>query len=197
MGMYVFIFYSLFIIVLFFIPSYLTYKQTGINPFRFNSEESTINFVGKTYKLITLIAFIVIFINAFFSGYMEFLCPINYLQKSYLEWLGVSLLHLSAIWIFIAQRNMDNEWRIGIDNKNKVTLITKGLFSISRNPIFLGVIMVFIGLFLIIPNMVTTIILLTGIIVIQVQIRLEEEFLLKELGEEYMEYINKTKRWLL
>ncbi len=42
------------------------------------------------------------------------------------------------------------------------------MFGISRNPIFLGVIIVFIGLFLIIPNVVTVVILVSGVIVIQV-----------------------------
>jgi protein-S-isoprenylcysteine O-methyltransferase Ste14 len=31
---------------------------------------------------------------------------------------------------------MDNSWRIGIDEENKTGLVTKGIFSISRNPIF-------------------------------------------------------------
>ena len=86
--------------------------------------------------------------------------------------------------------------RQGIDNENKVNLITKGLFGISRNPIFLGVLIVFAGMFLIIPNAVTLVILISGFIVIQVQVRLEEEFLLKELGTEYKEYMSKVNRWL-
>jgi protein-S-isoprenylcysteine O-methyltransferase Ste14 len=92
---------------------------------------------------------------------------------------------------------MANEWRIGIDNENKVNLITKGMFGITRNPIFLGVIIVFIGLFLVIPNALTAVLLVSSFIVMQVQIRLEEEFLLKKLGTEYKEYLGKVKRWLL
>ena len=57
--------------------------------------------------------------------------------------------------------------------------------------------MYLVGLFLIIPNVVTAVILVSGIIVIQVQVRLEEEFLLTSLGDEYKEYMAKVKRWLL
>jgi protein-S-isoprenylcysteine O-methyltransferase Ste14 len=128
---------------------------------------------------------------------MQYLVSIEYLKSDIAVWVGLGLLHLSFIIIFIAQRNMANEWRIGIDNENKVNLITKGLFGISRNPIFLGVLIVFVGMFLIIPNAVTAVILVSGIIVIQVQVRLEEEFLLKELGTEYKKYMGKVKRWLL
>ena len=74
---------------------------------------------------------------------------------------------------------------------------SKGLFGISRNPIFLGVLIVFAGMFLIIPNAVTLVILISGFIVIQVQVRLEEEFLIKQLGDEYIVYMVNVKRWLL
>jgi protein-S-isoprenylcysteine O-methyltransferase Ste14 len=181
----------------FVIPSYLTYKRTGINPFKFSKEETAINYVGKAYKIISAIAFITITINAFIPSLMPYFTPIESLKSVYLVWGGFGLLHLSFITIFVAQRNMANEWRIGIDNENKVNLVTKGMFGITRNPIFLGVIIVFIGLFLIIPNMVTTVILVSGVIVIQVQVRLEEEFLLKELGHEYKSYMSRVKRWLL
>ncbi len=195
--MYLFVFYCIFLVALFVIPSYLTYKRTGINPFKFSKEETAINYVGKAYKVISAIAFITITINAFTPSQMLFLTPIESLKSDNLVWIGYGLLHLSFITIFIAQRNMANEWRIGIDNENKVNLITTGLFGVSRNPIFLGVIIVFIGLFLIIPNVVTAVVLVSGIIVIQVQVRLEEEFLIASLGDEYKEYMAKVKRWLL
>ncbi|WP_423128512.1 methyltransferase family protein [Gaoshiqia sp. Z1-71] len=195
--MYLFVFYCIFLIVLFIIPGYQAYKRTGINPVRFTEEETAINYIGKAYKVISAIAFITITLNAFIPALMPFLTPVESLKSDYLVWVGYGLLHLSFITIFIAQRNMANEWRIGIDNKNKVNLITKGLFGISRNPIFLGIIIVFIGLFLIIPNVVTAVVLVSGLIVIQVQVRLEEDFLLASLGNEYKEYMTKVKRWLL
>jgi protein-S-isoprenylcysteine O-methyltransferase Ste14 len=105
-------------------------------------------------------------------------------------------LHLSFLIIVVAQRNMGNQWRIGIDDRNKTSLVTNGLFGISRNPIFVGVIMIFLGLFLIIPNVITALILVSGYLVIQVQVRLEEEFLRAQLGEEYKHYMNGVGRWL-
>ncbi len=196
MATYLFIFYCVFFITLFIIPSYLTYKRTGINPFKFNKDETAINYVGKAYKIISAFSFVIIFMNAFFSSFMQNITQIEFLVSDIFAWTGLILIHLAYIIIFIAQRNMANEWRIGIDIENKVNLITKGMFSISRNPIFLGVIIIFIGLFLIIPNTATAIILVAGTLVIQVQVRLEEDFLLKALGVEYKEYMNKVNRWL-
>lgn len=197
MATYLFTFYCVFLIALFIVPSYITYKRTGINPFKFSKEETAINYVGKVYKIISAFAFVTVLLNAFLPSTMQYLVSIEYLVSETVVWIGLGLIHLAFLIIFIAQRNMANEWRIGIDNENKVNLITKGLFGISRNPIFLGVISVFIGLFLIIPNVVTGIILVCGFLVIQVQVRLEEEFLLSTLGVEYKEYLSTVKRLLL
>ncbi len=196
MATYLFIFYCAFLITLFIVPSYITYKRTGINPFKFSKEETAINYVGKAYKIISSFALVIIVLNAFFPSAMQYLVSIEYLVSNTSVWIGLGLIHLAFVVIFIAQRNMANEWRIGIDRENKVKLITKGLFSVSRNPIFLGVITVFIGLFLMIPNLITTVILVAGALVIQVQVRLEEEFLLSTLGEEYKIYMMEVKRWL-
>nr|WP_319400532.1 isoprenylcysteine carboxylmethyltransferase family protein [uncultured Carboxylicivirga sp.] len=197
MAIYLFIYYCVFLITVFVIPSYLTYKKTGIKPFRFDKKETAINYVGKAYKMISALAFLTIIINAFIPQWMEYFVAIDYIQNDILQWIGFALLHLSFILIVIAQRNMASEWRIGIDNENEVKLVTRGLFSISRNPIFLAVILLFAALFLIIPNIITTLILITGTLVIQIQVRLEEEFLSDKLGEEYKLYKKMVKRWLL
>lgn len=178
------------------LPSYITFKRTGVNPFRFSNNETAINYVGKAYKLISVFAFASITINAFLPTAITYLAPIKYLENDTLIWVGFALIHLAFVVVFVAQRNMANEWRIGIDNHNKVKLVTNGLFKISRNPIFLGILFVFLGLFLMLPNTATAIILTTGILVMQVQIRLEEDFLKNTLGEEYLEYMSKVKRWL-
>ena len=91
---------------------------------------------------------------------------------------------------------MASSWRIGIDEKNKTKLVTKGVFSISRNPIFLGIMIANIGLFLVIPNAFTLLIISLSTLSVNTQIRLEEEFLKREFGNEYTEYAEKVRRWI-
>jgi len=178
------------------VPSYLTYRKTGSSPFMFSKEDTVINYVGRIYRYISLSSFVTVILNALFPKVMVFLIPIQCIENPYIFWTGMVLLHLSLLWIFIAQRNMKDEWRIGIDKRDKITLVTNGLFSKTRNPIFLGVIFVFFGLVMVIPNIVTFTILVAGVIVIQIQVRLEEEFLLKELGFEYQQYMKRINRWI-
>ena len=79
---------------------------------------------------------------------------------------------------------------------NKTKLVTKGLFSISRNPIFLGIMLANIGLFLIIPNAFTLLIISLSTISFNTQIRLEEDFLKLEFSNDYLKYSKKVRRWI-
>ena len=110
--------------------------------------------------------------------------------------IGWGFLILSIIVVWISQTQMANSWRIGIDEKNKTELVTSGMFSISRNPIFLGIMIANIGLFLVIPNAFTLVIILLSTTSINTQIRLEEAFLKREFGNEYKEYAKKVRRWI-
>jgi len=51
-----------------------------------------------------------------------------------------------------------------------------------------------VGLFLITPNVWTLIFLILGVVLIQIQIRLEEEFLEKMHGKNYLEYKSRVRR---
>jgi len=70
------------------------------------------------------------------------------------------------------------------------------LLKISRNPIFLGMRVMLLGLFLIVPNVVTFAILITGELLIQTQVRLEEDFLSRIHGQAYLAYQKQVRRWL-
>jgi len=56
-----------------------------------------------------------------------------------------------------------------------MTLIQEGLLRISRNPIYIGGVIMLSGLFLIIPNALTLLILIVGLVIIGAQVRHEEE----------------------
>ncbi len=117
-------------------------------------------------------------------------------QKGIIHSIDGSRSEISLIWIFIAQLQMTNSWRIGIDFKNKTELVTTGMFSVSRNPIFLGILLAGLGLFVVIPNAFTLLVGVLSFCSIQTQVRLEESFLIKEHGAAYKDYCNKVSRWI-
>lgn len=162
---------------------------------RFGREDNAHNYIGKVMKLIIAMLFIAVFLYAFDWNY-EYLIPVWYLESQALAVAGLILLHVSLVWIVYAQMSMGKSWRIGLDMENKTQLITTGIFSLSRNPIFLGMMCCILGIFLIIPNMLTLSILFVAYFVIQIQVRLEEEFLTSQHGSSYAGYKSRVRRWL-
>ena len=71
----------------------------------------------------------------------------------------------------------------------------KGLFSLSRNPVFLGIKINMIGFFLVLPNAITLTLLILDIALIDIQIALEEEHLLQLHGEKYRAYASRVRKW--
>lgn len=195
MELYLLLFLVFALLLVFAVPTYFTYKKTGINPITFGKEDNAHNYIAKIFKILVGLL-IIVFAAHFFSQnlYRQFLLPIAYLENKSIFYTGLVLLHLSMLWIFIAQLQMGTSWRIGIDEKHKTEFVQTGLFSVSRNPIFLGMIFAIFAAFLVLPNILTFFIAFAGYIVIQLQIRLEEEFLQKQFGAAYVRYKQKTKR---
>ena len=194
--MLLFIFFIIYFLFVFVIRSILLKNKTGINPLTFNKTDDAHGFNGKVFTVITFMELVVVGIYAFKIEWYKYLLPFWYIENEILSIIGWGFLIISLIIVWIAQSHMANSWRIGIDEKNKVELVTRGLFSISRNPIFLGVMIAKMGLFLIIPNAFTLLIVALLMVSINTQIRLEEEFLTRSHGEDYENYLTKVRRWL-
>ena len=99
--------------------------------------------------------------------------------------------------VFVASLiSFGSSWRIGIDKKKPGALVTTGIFSVTRNPIFLFLDLYFLGTWLICPNLFFGISALVVIAGTHWQILQEEEFLGKQYGAEYEEYARKVRRYL-
>ena len=193
---YLFLFLLVYFFFVFFLRSYLLWKRTGVNSLTFNKTDDAHGYNGKVFTFISLLEFVVVFIYAFKSEWYQYLLPFWYLDHDYLKYIGWGLLVLSLILVWVAQSQMANSWRIGIDENNKTELVNTGLFSISRNPIFLGIMIANVGLLLIIPNAFTLLIVCLSTVSINTQIRLEEDFLEKSHGKTYTDYCQKVRRWI-
>jgi protein-S-isoprenylcysteine O-methyltransferase Ste14 len=108
-----------------------------------------------------------------------------------------AVLTVCALGLLItALRHMGRSWRIGIDAQSREHLVTRGVFSISRNPIFLAIDLIALAAFLISGALFF---LISGVLVlagIHVQILREERFLGTACGDEYGRYRSRVHRYL-
>lgn len=76
-------------------------------------------------------------------------------------------------------------------------LLMEGLFTKSRNPIYLGMIITLIGLWIVLGSLTPLIIIPTFTWLIQETfIKQEEKMLEDKFGEEYKEYKTTVRRWI-
>jgi protein-S-isoprenylcysteine O-methyltransferase Ste14 len=185
-----------YFVAAFFWRSYMVWKRTGINPYKLGKADNAHDFIGMLFRLTLVAIALVIMLYSISNKAYQYLTPIRWLEQPVLVLFGLGLLLVSLVWTFIAQAQMGNSWRIGIDAATKTQLVQHGVFRLSRNPIFLGMRVTLLGFFLILPNAVTFATLLLGDALMQIQVRLEEEYLRQTHGEDYQKYCQRTRRWL-
>lgn len=185
-----------YLFIIFVLPSVRVYRQTGINPVTFAKKDNAHDYIGVVMKVLTGLLVVSIFLFSLSTKAYSFLNLFEYLAVDMLRYIGLFIIHAALVWIVVAQYNMKQSWRIGIDDKNKTALITNGLYSISRNPVFFGMIWSTVGIFFILPNAFTFLVAVTSYIIIHIQVRLEEEHLLKQHGSFYINYKNKVRRMI-
>jgi protein-S-isoprenylcysteine O-methyltransferase Ste14 len=195
--LYLPLFFIGFVLLAFVRPSIRVYRQTGINPFRFATHhDEAHDYIGKLLKVFILVLLLAVCCYSFFPAAYALLAPFGYLERPGIRLAGLITGHLALPGILIAQRQMKQSWRIGIDYINKTELISSGLFAWSRNPIYVFLLAALTGLFFVIPNAITFAVVCGAYIILQIIMRMEEAFLLKQHGKRYESYRAKVKRLL-
>jgi protein-S-isoprenylcysteine O-methyltransferase Ste14 len=188
-------YYTLILALAFVWPTWRLWRRERINALVLPRDDTAEGVIGIWFKgLIAAFATVVAMIALGVSP--QRLGELAWLNSAPAVGVGWTLLMVSFLVITIAQTNMGRAWRIGIDHTNTPILAREGLFRWSRNPIFLGLRINLLGLFLILPNAATLVIWLVGEALMQVQVRLEEEHLARTFGDTYADYQGAVRRWV-
>jgi protein-S-isoprenylcysteine O-methyltransferase Ste14 len=123
--------------------------------------------------------------------------PVGFFETDAAKILGVVVVMLGLVPFILAFINFGTSWRIGIDRKTPGQLVTAGIFSITRNPIYVGFILFFSGIFFINGTWFFLIFAVLAVVAIHFQILREEEFLRKQYGQSYEEYSRRVARYLI
>ncbi len=102
-------------------------------------------------------------------------------------------LDLWSLGLFIKQRTTVNPMKPA----NTSGIVTSGLYRISRNPMYLGLLTI-LGGFAIWLGSLTPFLALPVFywLITQMQIKPEEKILAAAFGKEYLAYKNQVRRWL-
>jgi len=106
------------------------------------------------------------------------------------------LCGIAAVGIFAAATlTMKTSWRVGIPEE-KTALITEGIYSVSRNPAFVGFDLLYLSSCLLFPSLPMVLCAVFAAGMLHWQILQEEEYLLGVFGTAYAGYMRRVCRYL-
>ena len=73
---------------------------------------------------------------------------------------------------------------------------TEGIYRISRNPIYFGCFLIYIGIGIASASWLFLLLTAIWIVLYDILIAPEERWCLEKYGDEYKEYMNRTPKWL-
>ena len=113
--------------------------------------------------------------------------------------LGIILLIIGGIFRITSRKtltkagfNMVNSCKLQIVGNQR--LITDGVYSHIRHPLYLGEISRNIGFALFFASLYGLVVMIIANAFLIMRIRIEERMLISEFGKEYEEYMKKTKK---
>ncbi len=112
--------------------------------------------------------------------------------------LALILMIAGFLVIVAAQFGMGRSWRVGVPSgKGDVAaLVTSGVYRFSRNPIYLGIMILLIGAAAAAPGPFAFGAAVACFIAFTAIIRAEESYLQERFGAAYEEYCRRVRRWI-
>ena len=110
--------------------------------------------------------------------------------------IGLGICASGTILTMVAQFQMGSSWRIGVDDSEQTELIEERLFMFSRNPIYMGVLLIGIGFVVLVPHFMTLSCWLMAATGLHLQVtRVEEPHLQRVFGDAYSNYRENVNRY--
>ena len=140
-----------------------------------------------------LLVLILVISNCFSSKKIDLILLPNQELISFIIFLIGILILINPIFKFIKSKTTIDPIKFKKVNK----LITSGIYKYSRNPMYLGLLMIVISTSIFCLNIFSIITPILFVCWINIfQIKREEIFLTEKFGKEYLLYKTKTRRWI-
>jgi protein-S-isoprenylcysteine O-methyltransferase Ste14 len=140
--------------------------------------------------IVTFICSLAIYFSKTF--FIQFYSYNNNTISLFLLILGLTVFIL-AVKAFNRQKTTVNP----LDPKQASSLVSSGIFKYSRNPMYLGMLIILLAIsfkFNLVGGIVIS--LFFYIFITKFQILPEEEAMNELFGDEFIEYSNRTRRWI-
>lgn len=180
-----------FLALAFGLRTYLHWRKTGNPGFRAGGARSAAEAVGAGgITVAAVVSLVATLLFAMGSGVT--LAPLDHAA---LQWGGALTAVVAVLLVLAAQSDMGASWRIGVDTTERTDLVTGGLFALTRNPIFLGMLAFWAAMIAAAPDLLSVVAFAVAFVSVEVQVRMvEEPYLRRTHGDAYARYAARTGR---
>jgi protein-S-isoprenylcysteine O-methyltransferase Ste14 len=140
----------------------------------------------------------VLYAAAFLVGLAaELALPTDLLPRVAGLWLGALIIVISIPIVISAVRAL-LRGRTAFDARKPTTsIVTDGAFRYSRNPTYLSLTLLYVGVALMLDSLWVLVMVVPAVAVTQWGVVLREErYLESKFGEEYRRYAQRVRRWI-
>lgn len=131
---------------------------------------------------------------------LQWLVPLALPQESFRPIFliaGAALILMGLALIVLARRELRRHYQPADPGRPTSAIVSSGVFAFSRNPLYLGVACLLVGVALAFNLPWVLIMLLPSLVLCHyVLIAPEERYLLARFGEPYRAYTSRVARWL-
>ncbi|NPV93161.1 MAG: isoprenylcysteine carboxylmethyltransferase family protein [Firmicutes bacterium] len=160
-----------------------------------NAPNEIQRFFGRAVYL-TMIYYLLVFIYLITGfTFWGLISTITLLDGIVFQLLGFSLGLLFLLLMTKARFNLGSSWRIGLDRNTADYLVTTGFYRYVRNPYFFFLMGFQFSLILVVPNAVMLFSFIQSLLLFNLQVREEEQFLFEKYGDDYSTYQKDTGRF--
>jgi len=123
--------------------------------------------------------------------------PIQVLPHQAALWLGILFILVSIVIVVSAVRALARSNTTFDSRKPTTAIATDGAFRYSRNPMYLSVTLLYLGVALLINSLLMLLLILPLTVIMQWGvIEREEKYLEQKFGDEYRHYKARVRQWI-
>lgn len=132
-----------------------------------------------------------------FTAALHWFLPIATLIDAPLSYAGLLMTGSGIIIVVVAARAFQTHATTIRPFEESDILVTDGFFHVTRNPMYLGMVIILVGVAILLGTLASFLPIPFFVILIQRQfIQKEEAMLAERFGEQYIEYKKTVRRWI-
>jgi protein-S-isoprenylcysteine O-methyltransferase Ste14 len=117
------------------------------------------------------------------------------LARIHIMWSGLGLMVVGIVVRMKAIRTLARYFTVDVSIQEEHRLVDRGIYRTIRHPAYAGSLLSFLGLGMAFGNWLTLIVIFLPILFTFIyRMNIEERLLTAELGNQYIDYMKRTKR---